>query len=32
MIVTHKEYKVYAPGIGLIKDGNLVLVSRTAGK
>ena len=23
------EYKVYAPGVGLIKDGDLVLISRT---
>ena len=27
-----KEYKVYAPGVGLVKDGALVLVSRTVGK
>jgi hypothetical protein len=24
-----KEYKVYAPGVGLVKDGTLVLVSRS---
>ena len=25
-----KEFKVYARGVGLIKDGSLVLVDRTA--
>jgi len=27
-----REYKVYAPGVGLVKDGPLELVSRTRGK
>ena len=26
-----KEYKVYAPGVGVMKDGSLELVSREAG-
>ena len=27
-----REYKIYAPGVGLVKDGDLELVSRTVAR
>ena len=27
-----REFKVYAPGVGLVQDGSLLLVGRTAGR